>query len=689
MIRFRCACFFLVVAVLAAPPALAAEPAPEPAAAPPVPDCPAEARSHTVFSLVLAGNRAGYHVECRMPDGSGLYLFAFNDRGRGPAVRSRIVLDPAGVPSELTVDGNDYLKNAIAERFAVSNGVASWKNKVEQGSHELAGPAFYLSQSGTPAELPMLARAAMAAPGHRIALLPSGEARVEALDARTVKNGDASRTVRLHVMTGLGYEPTAVWLDENGGFFAGIDSWVAIVPEGWEGVSAELLKVQEARLTAIRAEQAARLAPVPTVPILIEHANLFDAESRAMKPGSSVLIEGATIRAVGADGSVAVPDGATRIDARGRALVPGLWDMHSHPEPADGLLLLAAGVTGVRDMAAEPAKRERMKAWETGTLGPRIAYAGIVDGPGPFQGPTQVLVDTEAEARAAVDAMADAGFILVKIYSSVKPELVPVIVDEARKRGLRVGGHIPAGMTAERAVHAGYNEIQHMNMLFLNFMFDLAPDTRTPARLTAPAEHAADLDFDDPKTKEFVALLASRHITVDPTLQIFEGMFLDRPGEMARAYRAIGDRLPTTVRRGLMDGGLPVNGPEQEATHEASFKAMLRMLATLHDAGVPIVAGTDSLGGFALIHELELYVQAGLPPAEVLQMATLGAARANGLGDSLGSIAPGKLADLILVDGDPSADPAALRNLRLVVKGGVPIDPEAMWRELGIAPLPK
>jgi hypothetical protein len=151
-----------------------------------------------------------------------------------------------------------------------------------------------------------------------------------------------------------------------------------------------------------------------------------------------------------------------------------------------------------------------------------------VDGPGPYQGPTQVLVANEAEARAAVDAMADAGFILVKIYSSVKPELVPILVDEARKRGLRVGGHIPAGMTAELAVRAGYNEIQHMNMLFLNFMFDQVPDTRTPARLTAVAEHAADLDFNDPKTKDFVALLVAKHITVDPTLQLFENLILDR-----------------------------------------------------------------------------------------------------------------------------------------------------------------
>ena len=460
------------------------------------------------------------------------------------------------------------------------------------------------------------------------------------------------------------------------------------MPEGWEAVAPELLAAQEDKLNALRRAQAARLRQVPKGPLLFEHANLFDAESGAMKPGSSVLVEGNTIRAVGADGTVEVPPGTRRIDAAGRALVPGLWDMHSHPEPADGLLLLAAGVTGVRDMAAEPAKRERMKAWDTGeTLGPRIAYAGIVDGPGPFQGPTPVLVDTEAEARAAVDAMADAGFILVKIYSSVKPELVPAIVDEAGKRGLRVGGHIPAGMTAERAVRAGYDEIQHMNMLFLNFMFDRVPDTRTPARLTAVADGAADLDFSDAKTKDFIALLASKRITVDPTLQLFENLIVDRAGTMATAYAPIADRLPPTVRRGLLEGGLPVT-PEKEQRYRDSFAAMLRMLTALHEAGVPIVAGTDSLGGFALMRELELYVKAGIPAPEVLRMATLGAARAAGQGDRLGSIAPGKLADFILVDGDPSADPGALRNLRLVVKDGVPLEPEAMWRELGIQPLP-
>jgi hypothetical protein len=149
-------------------------------------------------------------------------------------VRSRIVQDAAGIPAVITVDGNDYLKNEIAERFSIEKGKAVWKNKVEQGERSLAAPAFYLSQSGTPAELPMLAKAGFAAPGHKLALLPSGEARVEALDVRTVRNGDASKQVQLYVVYGLGYQPTTVWLDDKGDFFASLDSWVVMVPEGWE-----------------------------------------------------------------------------------------------------------------------------------------------------------------------------------------------------------------------------------------------------------------------------------------------------------------------------------------------------------------------------------------------------------------------------------------------------------------------
>lgn len=673
----------LLLCALAAQPSVGADPK----AAPPVERCPAGTARERIFSFALGSNRAGFQTECIAPDGTREYVFAFNDRGRGPALRERISLDPRGIPTRLQVDGHDYLKSPIAERYSLADGKTVWKNKVEEGASASPVPAFYWSQSGVPAETALLARALLTAPGRRLPLLPQGEARIEELEVRTVKAGNNSRRVTLYGISGLGFQPVTVWLAEDRELFGIVERWSELVPEGFEPVSQTLLTAQEARLAATRREQSQRLRRLPAKPVVIEHARLFDPETRVIRPGTTVVVEGNSIRDVGPDGTIEIPPAAQRIDAKGRALVPGLWDMHSHPELPDGLLLLAGGVTTVRDMAAAPEKARQLAAWKSGAeLGPRLVFAGIIDGPGPFQGPTPVLVDTDAEARSAVRAIDEAGFGLVKIYSSVKPELVPAIVDEAHKRGLRVGGHVPAFMTAEQAVAAGFDEIQHMNMLFLNFLFDDVPDTRTPARLTAVAERAAELDLAAARTKSFISLLASRKVTVDPTLQVFENLITDRPGKLARAWAAVADRMPPVARRGMLEGGLPV--PEgKDARYQASFRAMLRMLKALHEAGVPIVAGTDAIGGFALVRELELYVEAGIPAAEVLQMATLGAARAVGQDERLGSIEPGKLADMILVDGDPSANPSDLRKLRLVVKDGVALDPEAIWRELGILPL--
>src|SRR5262249_3664874 len=156
---------------------------------------------------------------------------------------------------------------------------------------------------------------------------------------------------------------------------------------------------------------AQRLQQRPAHGLAIEHALLFDADNARMQQAMTVVVEGNTIRAVGPDGTVAVPRDAQRIDAHGRALLPGLWDMHQHPDADAGALLLAGGITGIRDMAAEPGKRALLAPWDTGdALGPRVVFAGIIDGKGPFHGPTRMLVDNEAEARKAVGEIADAHF---------------------------------------------------------------------------------------------------------------------------------------------------------------------------------------------------------------------------------------------------------------------------------------
>jgi hypothetical protein len=276
--------------------------------------------------------------------------------------------------------------------------------------------------------------------------------------------------------------------------------------------------------------------------------------------------------------------------------------------------------------------------------------------------------------------------VQIKIYSSMDPKLVPVIANEAHALGMRVSGHIPAGMLAQDAVHAGYDEIQHVNFLFLNFMPDTEPFTQTPVRLTATAERAGTIDLNSPGVRAFVALLKEREIVSDPTVAIFYSDTTTRVGDLASTgFQEIADWLPAQVRRGLTTGGL-APGPGLEAKYAASAQAYLNMIALLHRNGVRIVAGTDDLlPGFDLVRELELYSQAGIPNEAVLQAATIQPARVMRMDDSLGSLAVGKQADAILVYGNPLENVSALRRVGTTIKGGVMYDTRALYATAGVS----
>jgi imidazolonepropionase-like amidohydrolase len=258
-----------------------------------------------------------------------------------------------------------------------------------------------------------------------------------------------------------------------------------------------------------------------------------------------------------------------------------------------------------------------------------------------------------------------------------------VLIEEAHKNGMRISGHIPAFMTAEQVVRMGFDEIQHANMLFLNFLADRVQDTRTPARFTAVAQHGAEVDPASERVQAFLRLLKERGVVLDPTVAIFESMFAGRPGATDPAYTAIAHRLPPQLRRGLLGGGLPV--PEgMDQRYRDAHRMMLRMVKAAYDAGIPIVAGTDGFAGFTLHRELELYAEAGIPAPRVLQLATLGAARVAKRDADLGSIAPGKLADVILVDGGPAAKISDIRRVVTVVKDGTVYDPAALYQAIGV-----
>jgi len=644
---------------------------------------PATAR----YAVLLMGNLAGTQTTQKQATGEVRVLFEYTDRGRGPKVETLVTVDGHGLPTRLENRGNDYLKAPVEETLTLEGGKATWKNQGESGSRELTAPAFYVGMNDPPEMLAVLARALLSSSEKRLALLPEGEASVEKVGELKVSKGDRMLTVDQYSITGLGFTPTSVWLDRELELFAIDTGWLGVIREGWESTLESISAAQKKRESRLYADWARRYAHLPAVPVAFTGARVFNSKKAKAMDGMTVIVEGGRISAVGRDGDVEIPADAQVIDAAGKTLLPGLWDMHTHVSEVDGLLNIAAGVTSVRDLANDiDVVLEIRRQWDAGeAIGPRLLVTGFMDGPGPYAGPTKVLVSTIEDGQAAIDRYHQLGYPQIKIYSSVKPELIPGLVDYAHEKGMRVSGHIPAFMTARMAVEQGYDEIQHINMLFLNFWPEDVPDTRTPARFTEVAQRGAALDFDSPEVQAFFRLLAEKGVVVDPTVAIFEGMFTGRPGEMDAGAKKIAHRLPPQVRRGFLTGGLPV--PEgMDQLYRNSYRSMLEMVRRVYEAGIPIVAGTDALAGFTLHRELELYVEAGIPAAEVLRIATLQAATIANRADQLGSIEPGKLADLILVDGDPTTEISDIRNVALTVKGGVLYKPEELYPLVGVEP---
>ncbi len=638
------------------------------------------------YVVLFSGRPAGDYREW-WSNGDLHSVYEYNDRGRGPHEVAVLRAGAGSVPTSISIVGHGYLKDSVDENFSSSGGTATWKTLSEHGTRADAGKAYYVTASESPVGSQLLIKAALAN-GGLIPLLPSGEASVEKSGEMTISVGGKPVHVVRYDIGGLGFSPFPLWLDDSGAHFASVSGWSSIVPIGWESAVPSMLEAQEKARSDRYVRLARDLSHKPAGALVIRGARLFVAESATVRPSMTVVMTGDRITAVGADGKVKIPAGATVIDAAGKTLIPGLWDMHVHIAAGDdGLLHIAAGVTNARDMGNDTISVLTLKKqFSVGSLiGPRLMLAGLIDGSGPYQVPTGLLADDEATARQDVDWYAAHGYEQIKVYSSMKPELVPAIIAEAHAKGLRVSGHVPAFMTASQVVTLGFDEVQHANMLLLNFM-DTVKDTRSMARFSAVGAAGKDLDLQSPRVREFVALFKSHGTSIDPTLTTFEGMFNARPGTMNPNQAMIAGRMPPQVQRSFYAGGLPVPaGMDQR--YRDSFGAMKAMVKAMYDAGVPIVAGTDNGPvGFQLLRELELYVQAGIPAPQVLKLATIGSARVMHHEADRGSIAVGKFADVVLVDGDPTANISDVRKTVMVVKDGVRFDPKELYGAVGVKP---
>ena len=533
----------------------------------------------------------------------------------------------------------------------------------------------------------LLAQRLIKAGASGVKLYPGGEAHFEKRSDVTLQDHGQSIHVTEYAITGLGYTPLTEWLDDQLDFFGQPGKWFFILREGWESANDKLYALSMNSDTDRYQRLASELTRHVGGPVAIEHVRLYDSLQATIKDDQTVVVNGDRISAVGPAAAIHAPAGAEHIDGRGKTLLPGLFDMHAHLQPPDGILNVASGVTSVRDMGNDIDDLTKLqKEWQEGTaIGPRVSKAGLIDGRDKMQAPTGIFVTTQEEANVAVNRYADLGYIQTKIYSSLNPALLPGIIDVSHKRGMRVSGHVPNGITAAQFVSEGADGIQHINFIFLNFLADKVKDTRTTERFTAVGQYAAGLDLDSKPVKDFIDLLLEHHTTVDVTLAAFEGMFTGRPQQVSPDYAPILERLPVQVQRAAYSGGLAVT-PATDQLYKDSYAAMLKMTKRMYDAGVPILAGTDATAGIMLHRELELEVKAGILPLKALQNATWVAATVLKQQDRLGSIEPGKLADLVLVEGDPGMNISDIRRCRTVFKNGAMFSSAELYAAMGILP---
>jgi imidazolonepropionase-like amidohydrolase len=240
-----------------------------------------------------------------------------------------------------------------------------------------------------------------------------------------------------------------------------------------------------------------------------------------------------------------------------------------------------------------------------------------------------------------------------------------------------------------QAINEGYDEITHINWIIMQALPDeVIKSSNGIARFEGPGRYAKDVDLDGLEINTIVNTMARKHIYNDPTMVAFEGIYVRENGDMAPAYAPFAGTMPPATERSFRIGGFAVPKDLTRADYRASWAKMIALMQRMHKAGVPIVAGTDG-SGIELVHELEIYVQAGLTPAEALAAATIVPARLVGQEAKTGSIKIGKIADLALVEGDPSTRIADLRQTRLVMLDGKLLDADALRSAAGFSGRPK
>ncbi|NNE98406.1 MAG: amidohydrolase family protein [Pyrinomonadaceae bacterium] len=510
-----------------------------------------------------------------------------------------------------------------------------------------------------------------------IPLLPGGSAKIEYLGSDEIGVSGTKWKLKRYAIDGVMWGREIAWFDKDDRLIALVSADAEMdrfeaVREGFGDSLEYFVKTAAGDAVNQLKNISRKIKPIYQDKFALVGGTLVGGTDFATVSDSIILVKNGKILSVGKRSETKVPDDFPVFDATGKTILPGFFDMHAHATQAEWFpASLAAGITTMRDAANElefiVPIRDAEKSGEI-TVSPRLILAGYID-----SGPSSVgkmKAETPAEARAIVRKYKRAGFEQIKIYHSLKKELIKVVTEEAHKLDMTVTGHIPRGVSIWDAVEDGYDQVNH-----LGFVFPIMT-SRTPG---------AERNF-DPASKAALAgfrFLKENRIVVEPTLargenssKVFGDSFSSTEPGVKKA--------PFEFQALIKSMGVPA---ESAARRQRGRAFGLQVLKALHEAGIPLVVGTDLVvPGHTEFREIELFVAAGLSPIDAIKAATIVPARAMKVDSKLGTIEEGKLADLAVVDGNPLESISEIRNVRYVIKGGKMFNTGPLWRSVGFQP---
>ncbi len=603
-------------------------------------------------------------------------VFEYSDRGNKRTTTVMLRTKPDFTPLDLEVKERPSTVHIQGSSATVKEDDAIRTFAAPASYFTIFGPApfavqmmmmRYWNAHGRPQTLPMLRANPASQP---IRIEPVGHDSIS-VDGKTV-------VLDRYTVANLMFGREILWMNAQGELaaamtFAGGLPMEAVRTE-YEPALPQLYRSGVAQEMADLAEIERQVPPERSGTYAIAGATLIDATGAPALADSVVIVRNGRIVAAGSRAAVVIPRGMPVVDGKGRTLLPGLWEMHTHYSGIEfGPALLAAGVTTARDCGGEfdylVAQRDAIEksGEKNGVPGPRLLLAGLVDAGG-LKAFGHVTAETPEEGRAVVRRYHDAGFQQIKLYTFLTPDVIKAIADEAHRLGMTVTGHVPQALNAFQGVEAGMDQINHLNYV--------------SSMMRAPGGGRGPVDVNSEPAGAAIRFFKDHHTVVDPTagwgemashskevdVTSFEPGILKSPFILDAKYRGMGGN--TTAAQ----------------MHERTAQS-IAVIGALHRAGVAIVPGSDTgLVGYGLHREIELYVEAGMTPLEAIQSATIVSARAMGLDRETGTVEAGKRADLILVEGNPLQDIRDLRKVSRVIVNGRMYDPAKLWESVGFRP---